>query len=170
MRFIAPLSRRNHFNYRPQFKIWLSSNQPVNADPDDDAVWGACAWSNSLNPIWAMRIKPQAPHAIRGSFAGCFGLGHRRRPPLVRYRAPRPTRTGAISQQPKNAQRAELDNVQAWLDETASRPPSLPPSAGLYSSYANLGAKTAASSQRSRRLFPNPSARKGFVHKAAKYQ
>lgn len=28
-----------HFNYRPQFKLWLSSNQPVNADPDDDAVW-----------------------------------------------------------------------------------------------------------------------------------
>lgn len=31
---------RDHFSYRPQFKIWLSSNQPVNADPDDDAVWG----------------------------------------------------------------------------------------------------------------------------------
>lgn len=31
---------RAHFNYRPQFKVWLSSNQPVNADPDDEAVWG----------------------------------------------------------------------------------------------------------------------------------
>jgi len=31
---------RAHFNYRPQFKVWLASNQPVNADPDDDAVWG----------------------------------------------------------------------------------------------------------------------------------
>lgn len=31
---------KTHFNYRPQFKVWLSSNQPVNADPDDDAVWG----------------------------------------------------------------------------------------------------------------------------------
>ncbi len=30
----------DHFGYQPQFKIWLSSNQPVNADPDDDAVWG----------------------------------------------------------------------------------------------------------------------------------
>ena len=28
------------FTYRPQFKVWLSSNQPVNADPDDEAVWG----------------------------------------------------------------------------------------------------------------------------------
>lgn len=31
---------RTHFGYRPQFKIWLSSNHQVNADPDDDAVWG----------------------------------------------------------------------------------------------------------------------------------
>jgi putative DNA primase/helicase len=31
---------RDHFGYRPQFKIWLSTNHPVNADADDDAVWG----------------------------------------------------------------------------------------------------------------------------------
>ena len=31
--------RRDHFSYRPQFKIWLCSNEPANADPDDDAVW-----------------------------------------------------------------------------------------------------------------------------------
>jgi len=30
---------KTHFSYRPQFKIWLCSNEPVNADPDDDAVW-----------------------------------------------------------------------------------------------------------------------------------
>ena len=28
-----------HFNYKPKFKIWLSSNHPVNADVDDDAIW-----------------------------------------------------------------------------------------------------------------------------------
>ncbi|MBI1296686.1 hypothetical protein GC175_17155 [bacterium] len=31
---------RDFFSYRPQFKIWLSSNYPVRADPDDAAVWG----------------------------------------------------------------------------------------------------------------------------------
>lgn len=30
---------RPHFSYRPQFKIWLASNYPPNADVDDDAVW-----------------------------------------------------------------------------------------------------------------------------------
>jgi putative DNA primase/helicase len=28
------------FSYRPQYKIWLLSNHPVNADPDDNALWG----------------------------------------------------------------------------------------------------------------------------------
>ena len=35
----ASFKRRDHFNYRPRFKIWLASNWPVNADPDDDAFW-----------------------------------------------------------------------------------------------------------------------------------
>jgi phage/plasmid-associated DNA primase len=28
------------FNYRPQYTVWLSSNHKVNADADDDALWG----------------------------------------------------------------------------------------------------------------------------------
>lgn len=31
---------RNLFEYQPGFKIWLSSNHPVNTDVDDDAAWG----------------------------------------------------------------------------------------------------------------------------------
>lgn len=32
--------RKDHFSYRPQFKLWLTSNWPANADVDDDAAWG----------------------------------------------------------------------------------------------------------------------------------
>jgi putative DNA primase/helicase len=32
--------RRDHFSYRPQFKIWLTSNFEANTDVDDDAAWG----------------------------------------------------------------------------------------------------------------------------------
>ncbi len=28
------------FEYRPQYKVWLVSNHNINADPDDDALWG----------------------------------------------------------------------------------------------------------------------------------
>lgn len=31
---------REHFSYRPQFKIWLSSNHPINVDTEDEAAWG----------------------------------------------------------------------------------------------------------------------------------
>lgn len=32
--------RKDHFSYRPQFKIWLTSNFEANTDVDDDAAWG----------------------------------------------------------------------------------------------------------------------------------
>lgn len=32
--------RKDFFTYTPQYKIWLSSNWPFNADPADAAVWG----------------------------------------------------------------------------------------------------------------------------------
>lgn len=32
--------RKDHFTYRPQFKLWLTSNFPPVTDVDDDAVWG----------------------------------------------------------------------------------------------------------------------------------
>ena len=35
----AAYKHRDLFTYRPQFKAWLVSNQPVNADVDDDALW-----------------------------------------------------------------------------------------------------------------------------------
>jgi len=35
----ASFKHRDVFAYRPQFKIWLSSNYPANVDPDDDAAW-----------------------------------------------------------------------------------------------------------------------------------
>lgn len=31
---------KDHFSYRPQYKIWLTSNHPPNADVEDDAIWG----------------------------------------------------------------------------------------------------------------------------------
>lgn len=32
--------RKDHFEYQPKFKIWISANWPFNADPLDDAAWG----------------------------------------------------------------------------------------------------------------------------------
>lgn len=39
-RIRCAFKRKDHFTYRPQFKIWLSSNHKANVDVDDDAAWG----------------------------------------------------------------------------------------------------------------------------------
>jgi hypothetical protein len=36
----AAHKHKDFFAYRPQFKVWMLSNHPVNGDPEDDALWG----------------------------------------------------------------------------------------------------------------------------------
>lgn len=36
----ASHKHKDFFSFRPQFKIWMLSNWPVNGDPEDDALWG----------------------------------------------------------------------------------------------------------------------------------
>jgi putative DNA primase/helicase len=36
----ASHKHRDAFTYKPQFKLWMLSNWPVNGDPEDDALWG----------------------------------------------------------------------------------------------------------------------------------
>jgi putative DNA primase/helicase len=36
----ASFKHKQFFTYRPQFKVWMLSNWPVNGDPEDDALWG----------------------------------------------------------------------------------------------------------------------------------
>lgn len=105
------------FTYRPQFKIWLSSNQPANADPDDDAVWGRLRVIEFPNSHLgkedkALKSRMRSPEMLRAVFAWAvegarlwYALGSAGLPELQS--------SAAI----KNAHRAELDNVQAWIDE-----------------------------------------------------
>lgn len=127
---------RNHFNYRPQFKIWLSSNQPPNADPDDDAVWGrlrVVEFPNSHLGSEDKSLKSQMrqPHILEGvlawAIAGAikwYKLGASGLPELE------------SSAQLKTKHRAELDNVGAWLDECCTEG-EFAASAKVYSSYKN---------------------------------
>ena len=108
---------RSHFNYRPQFAIWLSSNQPVNADPDDDAVWGRLriiefpkSHLGQEDKTLKDRMKSRQTlegllnWAIQGAIKW-YALGSKGLPELES--------SAAI----KSVQRSELDNVQAWLEE-----------------------------------------------------
>lgn len=39
-RIRCAFKHKDMFTYKPQFKVWLVSNHQVNADADDDALWG----------------------------------------------------------------------------------------------------------------------------------
>ena len=127
---------RSHFNYRPQFAIWLSSNQPVNADPDDDAVWGRLriiefpkSHLGQEDKTLKDRMKSRQTlegllnWAIQGAIKW-YALGSKGLPELES--------SAAI----KSVQRSELDNVQAWLEECCQiGADHFTPNSKLYPSY-----------------------------------
>lgn len=108
---------RDHFNYRPQFKIWLSSNQPVNADPDDDAVWGRLrviefAKSHLGKEDKTLKEKMRSKEVLEGVLAWIvagamrwYTLGSAGLPELE------------ASARIKAQHRSELDNVAIWIEE-----------------------------------------------------
>ena len=108
---------RTHFSYRPTFKIWLSSNQPVNADPDDDAVWGRLRVIEFLHchlnrEDKTLKQKFRSAAVLEGVLAWAvagavrwFQLGS---DGLTEIESGRRL---------KEAQRGELDNVKIWLEE-----------------------------------------------------
>lgn len=108
---------RDHFNYRPQFKIWLSSNQPVNADPDDAAVWGRIRIIEFPNSHLGdedkslkqkMKLDETLSGVLNWAVQGAmewYKLGQKGMPEIEQARSV------------KHAQRNELDSVQAFIEE-----------------------------------------------------
>lgn len=108
---------RTHFSYRPAFKIWLSSNQPVNADPDDDAVWGRIrvvefphSYLGKEDKTLKQKFKSTA--VLEGVLAWAVAGA-------VRWYKLLPDGLPEIegSRRLKEVHRNELDNVKKWLDE-----------------------------------------------------
>ena len=118
-RIYCAFKHRDHFGYRPMFKIWLSSNQPINADPDDDAVWArirAISFPKSRLGAEDKRLKRalQSKAALRGLLAWAvagavrwYALGSAGLPELA---------SGVAI---KAEHRSENDHVAMWLSECA---------------------------------------------------
>lgn len=129
--------QKTHFSYQPQFKIWLSSNEPVHADPDDEAVWGRIRTIEFLHSHLGkedktLKRKMRTPEVLRGvlwwAAAGAekwYKLGASGLPELE------------TSKELKAKHREGLDAVGMWLDECASLEDEnqFTPAADLYTSY-----------------------------------
>lgn len=108
---------RDHFTYTPQFKIWLSSNHPINADPDDDAVWGRIRLIEFPNSYLGkedkgLKLSFQSPEMLEAILAWAV-VGSRRWYALGKSGLPEIESSRRI----KEAHRGDLDNIAAWLGE-----------------------------------------------------
>ena len=133
----AAYKHHTPFSYRPKYKIWLSSNQPVNADPDDDAVWGRVRviefpHSHLGQEDKLLKQSMLSPEVLKGVLAWAiegaqkwYALGASGLPELP------------SSQALKQQQRADIDAVGMWFEECCqqSLPDSFSPGHELYSSY-----------------------------------
>lgn len=107
---------KTHFSYRPQYKIWLSSNHPVNADVDDEALWyrlRVIEFPNSFADREDKKLKKRLKRSesLEGVLAWAV-LGAREW-----YQSPKGLLTPSTVNQSTDKQRDDLDHLQQWLSE-----------------------------------------------------
>ena len=104
-----------HFSYRPQYKIWLTSNYEVNADPNDLAVWGRLVRlefpvSHLGEEDVSLKARLRQPEHLAGVLR--WAVEGARRWYVEGLEIP------AALQAHLAATRDELDTVQHWLEES----------------------------------------------------
>ena len=137
---------RDHFSYKPQYKIWLTSNHPPNADVDDDAVWGRLRvlvfpnghlGSEDKGLKQRMRERDSLVGVLAWAVDGARQWYSERGSGLIA-----PAHVVEVTQQV----RAEQDTVAQWIEECVEVTDDIVPSTGkppylsnaeLYTNYAN---------------------------------
>ncbi len=110
---------RDHFEYRPQYKIWLVSNHDIQADPDDDAAWGRIiriAFPHSFlgQEDRTLKERLKRPENLRGVLAWAVEGAKQ-------WYASGGLQVPAVLQSALETVRAEQDTVQQWLDLCTER-------------------------------------------------
>ena len=106
---------KDMFTYRPQFKVWLVSNHQVNADADDDALWGRVQvftfpHSHLGSEDVSLKARMRSPENLRGVLRWAVEGA------LAWYQAERltpPETVVAATQE----HRARQDYLQQWWDD-----------------------------------------------------
>lgn len=128
---------KDFFGYRPQYKIWLSSNEPVNADPDDDAVWSRIRLLEFPNSRLGsedktLKTRLRTPEALAGLLSWAVE-GAVRWYRLAPHGLPELRSSAAL----KAEHRELVDNVGAWLSENTIKTNGYSSVAALYGDYTS---------------------------------
>lgn len=134
----AAFKRKDHFTFRPQFKVWLSSNYPANADVDDDAIWyrlRVIQFPNSYAGREDKTLKAQLKQTESLQAVLAWAVKG-----AIRWYNQEGTglRTPKSIEETTQAQRLELDYVGQWLEEsieTVDTGTHFVPNSALYLSY-----------------------------------
>jgi putative DNA primase/helicase len=160
--------RKDHFTYRPQFKLWLSSNEPVHADPDDDAAWArliVVTFPNSFlgQEDTTLKQRLKEPTALEGALRWCVEGAQE-------WYANGLQQPVAIVQETKR-HRDEQDYVQQFIDECCSVSPAhFVSNADLYPAYVQFMNDEIGLRPKSKRYLNRTLKKKGFIldHNTAK--
>jgi putative DNA primase/helicase len=130
--------RRDHFSYRPEFKLWLTSNFPVNLDVNDDAAWYRLRVIHfpltfAENEDKTLKENLKTPEVLRGVLAWMVA-GSIRWFNLSKRGLPMPQEVRELVTE----QRYQLDTVQQFLDQNCGAGVDMYVSgAELYSAYTD---------------------------------
>lgn len=157
----ASFKGKDHFEFFPQFKIWLSSNHPVKGDVDDDAFWGrvkVIEFPNSHlgNEDKSLKARMQSPEAATALLSWAV------EGTVMWYNDANGLKTPETVEQSTTTQRAEQDSVQGWLDEyTITKDGAESLNSELYSSYVEWCKDNGATPKHSA-MFGRAMGKKGF--------
>lgn len=154
---------RDHFEYRPQFKIWLMSNYPVSGDVDDDAFWGRVRVIEFPNSFFGredktLKQRMKSPENLSGVLAWAV-RGAVEWFDLARG-LPMPDEVSKAT----NEHRSNLDHVQQWLDECCNADPrgtGWTSNSALQASYSEWCQRNGISAKQNRQ-FGRALSNKGF--------
>jgi putative DNA primase/helicase len=108
---------RTHFQYTPQFKIWLASNFKVMGDPNDDALWGRLrvihfpnSWLGREDLLLAEKLKANLPGILKWAVDGAMEW-------YKRLDAGQGLGRPAIIESATTDHRTQNDTIQQFIDE-----------------------------------------------------
>lgn len=106
---------KDHFNYRPQFKIWLFSNHPIKGDVDDDAFWGRVKivhfpFSHLGQEDKTLKQRMKSEKNLRGVLRWAIEGA------MEWFKNPQGLQTPPQIDDANKNRRHELDFIQQWID------------------------------------------------------
>lgn len=127
----------DHFSYKPQYKLWLQSNWPVNADSDDSAIWGRVKVIDFPNTYYDredkhLKDRLAEPHNLEGVLAWAVaGV-------MKWFASSNGLTTPEVVKAATDAHRNEQDTLAQFLEEiyeATENPEDFIPNPDFYTAY-----------------------------------